>query len=444
MRRPILLNLLLPSLLLCACALAGGSGPRVSSTPEQLQRQLGQTLQTADDAINRGEYLRAVALTEVLVQSLAVFPDLQNYPRQTLGFYQSSVGQDAAARQSFDFGQTGSSIGPDEEQAIGESGLKSAVQAIVQAARGQRVVILNEVHYLRQSREFARRVALALRKEGFTHFAAETFAPGIAGTQALGYPTHANGYYTNEPVFGELVRSVIKAGYTLIPYEAETFKQGGSGADQINDRETQEANNLNERIFKQDPSARVFIYVGYSHNLESVQNREGTATKWMALRLRELTGIDPLTIDQTEGLQIAGPTSNPALRAAVLRLKRPQTVSVLTDAQGNPRRISPFQERDLQVFHPDTKLIAGRPSWLFGAGRQAVTVTVPATQGAGRRLLQAFYKQEGPTAIPADQVVLSGPGRMTLLLLPGTYRLAVQDETGQSTSPLPEPMVPAK
>ena len=440
-------RLILTSLLLCTSALAGGSGPSatVKPTPEQFHQQQGQTIQAADQAVNQGEYLRAVTLMEGAVKAVAAFPDLQGYPRQTLGFYQSFVGQDAAARQSFDFGPPGNGTGPDEEQAISESGLTNAVQAIVQAARGQQVVILNEVHHLPQSREFARRVALALRQEGFTYFAAETFAPGIATAQALGYPTHASGYYTNEPVFGELVRSAMKAGYTLVPYEAETFKQGGSGADQINDRETQQANNLNERLFKKDPSARVFIYVGYSHNLESAQSSGGETTKWMALRLRELTGINPLTVDQTEGLQIAGPSSNPALRAAVLRLKRPQTVSVLTDAQGKPHRVSPFQEHDLQVFHPDATLIAGRPSWLYGAGRKAVTVQIPATAGQGRKLLQAFYSQEGPTAIPADQLVLPirsrWPGRATLLLLPGKYRLAVQDEAGQSV-PLPELSVP--
>ena len=426
---------------------AGGSGlpalpPEVKPSAEQMQQQLMQAGQAAYAAVNQGRYLQALALLEKQAGTLKGFPDLQDQLNQSLATAQSFVGLTGAARQSFGSGQgAGESVTPGEKQMIADATLSDAVQSVVEASRGQQVVMLNEAHHIPQSREFARRLALALHEEGFTYFAAETFAPGVASTQKAGYPTHSTGYYSAEPVFGELIRSAVKAGYTLVPYEAEVYKQGGSITDQINDRERQQAENLKARIFDKDPSARVFIYVGYSHNLEAPQDQGGMQTKWMALRLRELTGINPLTVDQVNGLRLAGPGSDSPLRQAVLRLKSPQMVSVLKNVQGQLLRL-PGQNRDIQVVHPDETLIAGRPGWLYGAGRKAIVVQVPATPGTGRKLVQAFYSGEDPAAIPADQVMMNRPGKTTLLLLPGTYHLVVQDEAGHSATPLPDLVVP--
>jgi hypothetical protein len=444
------LLLLTVILLVPAVAVAGGSGsgpaaPRPAMIPPsvtRLQEQLQQTESSAFDATRQGHYLRALTLLEQQSGTLKGFPELQDGLNQSLATAQSFVGLTLAARQSFGSGQgTGESVTPGEKRLIADATLADAVQAVVAASRGQQVVMLNEAHHIPQSREFARRLLLALRQEGFTYVAAETFSPGIAATQKAGYPDHDSGYYSAEPVFGELIRSAVKAGYTLVPYEAEIYTPGGSRSEQINDRERQQAENLRDRIFKVDPKARVFVYVGYSHNLETPQPGEGAQEKWMALRLRELTGIDPLTVDQVGGLRLAGPGSDSLLRQAVIQLKNLQAASVLKGAQGQLLQL-PGQTRDIQVFQPDETLVGGRPKWLYGAGRRAVAVQVPATPGTGRKLVQAFYRQESKAAIPADQVVMTQPGQVTLLLLPGTYRLVVQDEAGHSSTPLPEITVP--
>ena len=100
---------------------------------------------------------------------------------------------------------------------------------------------------------------------------------------------HASGYYSNEPLFGEILREARRLGYTLVPYEA-------IGATSQDARETGQATNLRDRIFRDHPDARVLVHAGYSHIDES-----GTlgGAKPMAVRFRELTGIDPLTVDQT-------------------------------------------------------------------------------------------------------------------------------------------------
>ena len=52
-------------------------------------------------------------------------------------------------------------------------------------------------------------------------------------------------------------------------------------------------------IFNDDPDAKVFIHVGHSHVAERpIPDENGM--RWMAARLKEATGIDPLTISLTD------------------------------------------------------------------------------------------------------------------------------------------------
>ena len=71
-------------------------------------------------------------------------------------------------------------------------------------------------------------------------------------------------------------------------------------------------------IFKKDPAARVFIYVGYSHLMKKERDFGGESAKkvqWMAGRLKAATGIDPLTIEQTT---MTDPVEE-SLNAAIVR-----------------------------------------------------------------------------------------------------------------------------
>jgi hypothetical protein len=92
---------------------------------------------------------------------------------------------------------------------------------------------------------------------------------------------------------------------------------------------------------------------------------------------------------------------------------------------------------DLQVFHPRTRPVHGRPDWM-ARGRTAVAVPrelVEAIPDGERVLLQAFHEGEGPGAIPADQLVVTGGGELPrFLLFPGTYRLALQESTGRTSA----------
>ena len=152
-----------------------------------------------------------------------------------------------------------------------------------------RIVILNEKHHYPIHRAFAELLLLALERKGFRHLAAETFT-NLTESPDIRYPTINLGNYSREPMFGNFVRRALTAGFKLVHYEYH-----GEGTD-IASRELGQAKNLVERFFsKTSDQEKLFVYVGYDH----VREKQNASTHvLMAQRLKELTGIDPLTINQ--------------------------------------------------------------------------------------------------------------------------------------------------
>jgi len=102
------------------------------------------------------------------------------------------------------------------------------------------------------------------------------------------YPVQKTGYYITDPQFGNLVREAIEIGYTVFPYETNSGEANGKP------REIDQARNI-QKVIEARPSEKYLIYCGFDHALE------GTHDYWeraMAGRLKEFTGIDPLTINQ--------------------------------------------------------------------------------------------------------------------------------------------------
>jgi len=382
--------------------------------------------------LDAGRYLSALAeaeLTEGIDEPGSILAD-------TYGLVLSFVSLERETLDIFD------AMGSAEKKAaltsspVDEAESEEALAAIVAAAKGRRIVILNESHHMPRHRAFGAELARALRAEGFTWFGAEAFAD-IAGTVERGYPTAATGYYVQDPVFGELVRTVLALGYRTFPYEVEEHLPPGADArTRINHRETHQARNIVKRCFEVDPEARVFLYVGYSHATETWRDRGGPGeTAWMAARLAELTGHDPLTIDQTVTSPRSTPeTSDPHWRRAAEAGKL-VTPRVFRAVAGAPLVVGQYAGQvDLQVFHPPLGELHGRPDWL-ARGRKSLAPPAALLQGlpeGTRFVAQAFRSSEPDNAIPSDQFVLvSGTSLPHFLLAPGAYRLRLMDEDGE-------------
>ncbi|WP_133303986.1 hypothetical protein [Aurantiacibacter aquimixticola] len=292
------------------------------------------------------------------------------------------------------------------------SGEQAVLDAIVDAAENARIVIVNESHVVSRHRNFTAELAARLEPLGFTHFAAETFSnptdgvPPVLESVGLPYPRDVDGHYSSEPAFGRLLRTVKRLGYIPVPYEDNVQRDRSAPvAQQIAWREAFQAQALADALAEAGPDARMLVHVGYSHARETpIGFSDGREDLWMAARLRDLTGIDPLTISQYQCREESGP----------IRL-----------AGNGPD--APEGAFDFVIAHPVTRFEGQRPTWRAEAGDLRVSVPAPLIPTQGAHVVEARLSGEPEAAVPMDRVLIF-PGETVDLLLPaGNYELrAVQ------------------
>lgn len=147
---------------------------------------------------------------------------------------------------------------------------------------------------------------------------------------------------------------------------------------------------------------------------------------WLAARLKKMTEIDPLTIDQTTLSPSAVGSNDRSLYASLqTRMARRSVVPML---DGKPVKFGSLAAAvDLQVAHPPMRLIRGRPDWLWAMRRKPIEVPAKLRPRAGRVLVQAFHANEDSDAVPVDQVIVAaGHKPPPLLVSRAPIRFAVR------------------
>jgi len=170
---------------------------------------------------------------------------------------------------------------------------ENAIDKIRSLAGQNKVVMLNECHWCPGHRIMAQKLLKPLKEQGYKYLAIEAVADHEDSLiNKNSYPLKTSGYYTREPYFGLFIRKAKELGYTIVSYDHGFYSH--------EDREEMQARNIAE-IYKSDPDAKIFVYAGIAHITEG-----GTTKKWMAEYFKEITGIDPLTIDQEEIIASGG------------------------------------------------------------------------------------------------------------------------------------------
>lgn len=353
--------------------------------------------------------------------------------RQQLSQYAALLGDEATALGVVAQARRANARLPDLTGAT----MVNALDTIAEAAADRQIVILNEAHNHSRHRAFAAQVMRRLRPLGFEWFAAETFMPRqpepapMISDYRVGEPfLHRYGYYSQDPVFAETVREAARLGYRLMDYEFRRDQYAPDGSDmdtRMAYREEAEAENLITNILRPHPGARVLVYCGYSHAMESPTDHG----EWFASRLKRKTGIDPLTIEQASNTPDLRPEDDEAHVAAVQAALAPEEPVIVRRADGSVVGMPLYEgQMDLSVFHPRLAPVRGRPGWLAAdAERRLIDIDVPETEGPA--LLQALWSDEGLAGVPADQVLLvEGQRRATLALRPGRYTLRLERPNG--------------
>ncbi|MCQ8185657.1 hypothetical protein [Parvularcula maris] len=290
-----------------------------------------------------------------------------------------------------------------------ESG-SAPLQTIVDRARDAQIVIINESHVRSSTRAFIENVAVSLAPLGFDVYAAETFSNFDGGgsfpfTEDDDEPTDVltdnDGYYLREATFAHLLRRVRGLGYRFAAYEIAydpEYERPEDMLDAMHVREEAQAQNIIENILEDDPNARVLVHVGYNHAFEQpITWRDGRSAKWMATRLKEKTGIDPLTIDQTT---CRGASSDNELVLAEVATKDPV---------------------DLRVIRPPDTFVYGRPTFRLTRGYEAVAIPQDLLPSDGWAIIEARPVDDPVEAIPHDRVLVEAGEDVRLMLKAGRY-----------------------
>lgn len=232
-----------------------------------------------------------------------------------------------------------SSYQPSEEEVVSFKTFQpvDAQEYIISLGKDQPLIMLNEAHHNYQHRDFTRSLLSGLYDQGFRYLGLEALFEDEKKLSQRGYPVVKSGYYTKEHHLANLIREALDLGYTVFPYDTK----GGQGPQ----REINQAEAISE-VLKENPNAKMIIHAGYDHIRE-----DGKVRNWgkaMASRVKDMTGIDPYTIDMVQMTNQSTPDrNNPYFN--LVEVGAPSLFMKEGEIFIEPRRTTYF---DAQVFLP--------------------------------------------------------------------------------------------
>lgn len=296
---------------------------------------------------------------------------------------------------------------------------KDAKKYILEKAKHQKVVMIDESHNKPLHRAFTASLLEDFYIMGFRYLAMESLS--LFPNASMKQVNMLTGHYTCEPIAGELARRAISLGFTLVPYEDSAYLHT------INQRAYAEAENIYQ-IIKRDPTAKILVHTGYA-NIEEAASSDDRIP--MAAYFKIISGIDPLTIDQSE-LTEQSTSEYGSVIYELINLKNSFPTPVVVLKNNRPKDILDLNFYDIYVMHPPTKYRNGRPIWNSMNGLKKETPIQPIYQSLF--IVQAYYEKEFNEKIvnklvPADQTYITAPdGYYYIYLQKGRYQVVYRDK----------------
>lgn len=303
--------------------------------------------------------------------------------------------------------------------------LFDAADYLVARAGQHQITLINEAHHIPAHRAFLIGILDGFKKAGYRYLAIETLQDSLINiNRKVGYNS---GYYSREPLFAEAIRYALKLGFHLLPYESQVeCDEIKSDRNYCNSfRDSVMAVNLS-KVLKQDPTSKILVYAGYDH----IHKGNDNGWKKMAQFVEEITGIEPLSIDQTVHSEHYYPQFATKEFLAINQaedMRRP-----VVAVKGN--RVWHGKFVDVSVIHPRYRVDPNRrPSFykLNGLREPYDLSFLDLDEG---RTVQAFYSEDtSGERIPADQLQANHEDHV-LYLFPGQYTLEIKDKDGNLLS----------
>lgn len=290
---------------------------------------------------------------------------------------------------------------------------RSAKEIILEQAQQHRILLINEGHHLPNHRNFTRSLLEDLWKLGYRHIGFEAIVDDLETMHQNGYPTYGLGTYTEEPQFGELIRTALSIGFQVFGYDSDDLYD--------EEREIDQAKGIQE-VLEKNLNDKVIVHCGFGHLYENPISR------LMGYHLKELTNLDPLTVNQYD---YSERHSTPYEHPIFTNLVKQESVVYVDEKGGNFHRLTRDSlNEDILVFHPRTVYKNGRPSWLEDETRKITKIDLPEIPHNCPCLVMAIPVDEPlETAVPVDVVAIGQDMDFVhLALRKGEYQIVIQNE----------------
>jgi hypothetical protein len=339
---------------------------------------------------------------------------------QLAATYYSFIGEYKAMLKTIDQEFDDSIYNPTQEQKnlLAKYRPINAKEYILQQAKKTRIIIFNEAHWQPMHRVFVSLLLPMLKKIGYNFIGIETLSYDDSLLARRKYPIINTGYYTNEPCFGNFVRTALNLSMTLFPYDVY---------DNMEQREIKEAENI-KAIIDKNPNAKFIIYCGFDHCIEDSSHTRMIIP--MAGRVKQMTGIDPLTIDQVE----LNEKSVSVFENKYRQLINLNYDAVLVDSSFNAfNKANPRKFFDCNLYHPKTTYINGRPNWLITSDRTFVDIKSEITIDFPC-LVKVYEANDNiDNAVPIDIIELENKidNKQIIVNKTSKYRVVITNLKGQ-------------
>lgn len=307
----------------------------------------------------------------------------------------------------------------DVKEVFNNKNIVKAIDFILSNAINYNYLLINESHYNSQNRAFTKSLLKPLWSLGYRYLALETLSYDDPELAKRGYPVMNTGYYTQESVFGNLVREALRIGYKIIPYEYDSKNSVL--------RDSMQAVNIYKQTYKADLKGKVLVHAGYSHIAEAGDR----SFKPMGLQLKGLLQEEILTVDQESMTELLDSEKrHPYYNYAIDNFSTDFPFVVVDST--NQSIVDPINSIgiDIQVYHPFTTYVQGRPKWIIDETNSAFQLPKYILKYKGY-LLQAIKHDELSNAVPIDQFVISE--NKSIVLPRGIFLLRLIDKNGSLT-----------
>ncbi len=319
--------------------------------------------------------------------------------------------------------------------------IEDAISVISGKSKSVQVIMVNEEHRMPRHRILTTQLLKPLYQNGYRYLALEALSEENLLKQ--GYPVLHNGTYIKDPLFGEMIRTAIKLGYKIVPYEIER-----NSAEYIEEmdplkrqlfREKRQAQNIISNILDKDSNAKILVHGGRDHIAEVLEFQktglDSIEFGMMAGFFKKLSNIDPFTIDQLQHKE----HSDSIYETTIAKWTRKTNIKLNASNILSNKRTKDILSRevyDASIVAKPTNYVNNRPDWLINLperNKLCVKVKRHSPKDSSFYMVQAIYKNEDLNqAIPADQYAYQkGEKKVILLLKKGDYVVRILNEKGE-------------